>query len=357
MSGFDPKQTLNVFQAPLQSLLCLVQASGQAMRRRDFIKTIGGAAAVWPLAARAQEPQKIFRIGFLGVSRDAPGTAALYQAFSDQLRENGFSEGQNLVIKYARSDDPRGVAFARKELLDARLDLIVAQGPETALRAVIDASRPIPIVVQAINYDPIGRGYVASLARPGGNITGLFYQQAELTAKKVELLRQVVPERTSLGVLWDAPVSEEFEAAERAAKALKLELHALKLENPPYDFTAAFQIIAQAGAQMLLVLSSPLFAQYRRVIAKLAIEHRLPAMFIFKSYVQAGGLMSYGVDQIATYRRTADFVAKILKGAKPADLPIEQPTKFELAINLKTAKALGITVPQSMLVAAYAVIE
>jgi putative tryptophan/tyrosine transport system substrate-binding protein len=327
------------------------------MRRRDFIKTIGGAAAVWSLAVRAQEPGKIFRIGFLGVSRDTFGTAANYQAFSDELRKNGFNEGQNLVIKYARSDDPRGIAFAGKELLDAQLDLIVVQGPEAALQAVIDASRPIPIVVQAINYDPIKRGYVASLARPGGNITGLFYQQAELAAKKVELLRQVVPERTSLGVLWDALVTEEFEAAERAAKALKLQVHALKLENPPYDFTAAFQTIAQAGAQMLLVLSSPLFAKYRRDIAKFAIEHRLPTMFIFKSYVQAGGLMSYGVDQIAMYRLTADFVAKILKGAKPVDLPIEQPTKFELVINVKTAKALGITLPQGILVAADEVIE
>ena len=212
-------------------------------------------------------------------------------------------------------------------------------------------------MLQAINYDPIARGYVASLARPGGNITGLFYQQAELAAKKVELLTQAFPERKNLGVLWDALVTEEFEAAQRAARALQLELHAVKLENAPYDFTAAFQTIARAGAQMLLVLSSPLFALYRRELANLAIEHRLPAMFIFKSYVQVGGLMSYGVNQPAMYRRTADFVAKILKGTKPADLPVEQPTKFELVINVKTAKALGITLPQSLLVAADEVIE
>ena len=237
------------------------------------------------------------------------------------------------------------------------MDLIVAIGPEVALQAVIDASRDTPVVLQAINYDPIARGYVASLARPGGNITGLFYQQAELAAKKVELLTQAFPERKNLGVLWDALVTEEFEAAQRAARALRLELHAVKLENAPYDFTAAFQTIARAGAQMLLVLSSPLFALYRRELANLAIEHRLPAMFIFKSYVQVGGLMSYGVNQPAMYRRTADFVAKILKGTKPADLPVEQPTKFELVINVKTAKALGITLPQSLLVAADEVIE
>jgi putative ABC transport system substrate-binding protein len=326
------------------------------MRRREFIALVGGASAL-PLAARAQQPAKVFRIGFLGVSGDALGTAAYYQDFSDALRENGFSEGQNLIIEYRRLDDPRGISVAGAELVGAHLDLIIAQGPEVALQAVIDASRTIPIVLQAINYDPIARGYVASLARPGGNITGLFYQQAELAAKKVELLTQAFPEKTNLGVLWDALVVDEFGAAERAAKSLRLELHVLKLENPPYDFTAAFQTIAGAGAQMLLVLSSPLFSLYRSQLAKLAIEHRLPAMFIFKTYVQAGGLMSYGVDQVQMFRRTADFVAKILKGTKAADLPVEQPTKFELVINLKTAKTLGVTLPQSLLVAANEVIE
>jgi putative tryptophan/tyrosine transport system substrate-binding protein len=327
------------------------------MRRRQFITLFGAAAATWPLAARAQQSGKVFRIGFLGVSLGAPGTTASFQQFTDELRENGFSEGQNLVIEHRSTNDPRGVSVAGAELLRAHLDLIVAQGPEVALKAVIDASRPIPIVLQAINFDPIARGYVVSLARPGGNITGLFYQQAELAAKKVELLTQAFPERKNLGVLWDALVTDEFEAAQHAAKALRLELHAVKLENPPYDFTAAFQTIAQAGAQMLLVLSSPYFSLYRRELADLAIERRLPAMFIFKSYVEAGGLMSYGVDQAAMDRRTADYVAKILNGAKPADLPVEQPTKFELVINLKTAKTLGLTLPQSLLVAADEVIE
>jgi putative ABC transport system substrate-binding protein len=327
------------------------------LRRREFITLLGGTAATWPLAAVAQQPFKVFRIGFLGVSRDAPGTAANYQAFSDELRENGFSEGQNLVIEYRWSNDPRGVSVAGAELLRANLDLIVAQGPEVALKAVIDASRTIPIVLQAINFDPIARGYVASLARPGGNITGLFYQQAELAAKKVELLTQAVPGRTSLGILWDPLVTDEFEAAQRAAKALRLELHTLKLESSPYDFTVAFRTVAHTGAQMLLVLSSPLFSLYRNQIVELAIEHRLPTMFIFKTYVEAGGLMSYGVDQAVMHRRTADFVAKILKGAKPAELPVEQPTKFELVINLKTAKALGIMLPQNLLVAADEVIE
>jgi putative ABC transport system substrate-binding protein len=254
-------------------------------------------------------------------------------------------------------DDPRGTFVAAAELMRAQVDLIVAQGPEVALQAVVGASRSIPIVLQAINYDPIERGYVASLARPGGNITGLFFRQAELAAKKVELLAQAFPERTRLGILWDALTADEFSAAERAAKSLHLELRPLKLETAPYDFTAAFRAIAQDGAQMLLVLSSPFFAEHRRQLAELAIEHRLPSMFLFKSYVEAGGLMAYGVDQAAMYRRTGAYVAKILKGTKPADLPVKQPTKFELVINLKTAKMLGLTIPDKILARADEVIE
>ena len=179
----ERSQLLSIQKCDSLLLPDVVLGAGEAMRRREFITLVGGAAAAWPLVARAQQPGKVFRIGFLGVSRDAPGTAANYKAFSDELREKGFSEGQNLVIEYRSSDDPRGVSVAGAELRRAHLDVIIAQGSEVALKSVIDPSRPIPIVLQAINYDPIARGYVASLARPGGNITGLFYQQAELAAK------------------------------------------------------------------------------------------------------------------------------------------------------------------------------
>jgi len=326
------------------------------MKRRQFITLLGGAAA-WPLAARAQQTGKIIRIGYLGVNLNAPLSAALYQVFLSELRELGFSEGQNLAVAYQRLDDPRGLFVAAAELVRSPLDLIVAQGPEVALQAVVSASGFIPIVIQAINFDPVERGYISSLARPGGNITGLFYRQSELAAKKVELLMEAFPERSRLAVLWDAQTADEFSAAERAAKSLHLELLPLKLENPPYDFVTAFGTMAQGSAQMLLVLSSPFFAEHRRQITELAIQHRLPAMFLFKSYVQVGGLMSYGVDLAAMYRRTAVFVAKILKGAKPADLPVEQPTKFEMVVNLKTAKAIGIQLPTSILLRADEVIE
>jgi putative ABC transport system substrate-binding protein len=325
--------------------------------RREFITLLGGAAAAWPLAARAQQTGKAVRIGFLGASLNAPATAGLFQQFLDELRDSGFSEGQNLIVEHRRVDDPRGTFVAAAELMRLQVDLIVAQGPEVALQAVVGASRSIPIVLQAINYDPIERGYVASLARPGGNITGLFFRQAELAAKKVELLAQAFPERTHLGILWDALTADEFSAAGRAAKSLNLELLTLKLETAPYDFAAAFRTIAQDGAQMLLVLSSPFFAEHRRQLAELAIQHRLPSMFIFKSYVEVGGLMAYGVDQAAMYRRTGAYVAKILRGTKPADLPVEQPTKFELVINLQTAKTLGLIMPPTLLARADEVIE
>ncbi len=327
------------------------------MTRRTFITFLGGAAAAWPLAARAQQAGKVIRIGFLGASVNSPAMAAQYQSFLAELREHGFSEGQNIIVDYRRLDDPRGPFAVAAELMRLQVDLIVATGPEVALQAVVGASRSIPIVIVAVQYDPIARGYVSSLARPGGNITGVFYRQPELAAKQLEILTQAFPEKSRLAVLYDANSADQFSAAEGAAKSMPLELRPLKLEQPPYDFSAAFQTMAQGGAQMVLVLSSPFFVEHRPLVAALAIEHRLPTMFVFRSYVDAGGLMSYGVEQLAMYRRIGVYVAKILKGTKPADLPVEQPTKFELVVNLKTAKAIGVELPTSILLRADEVIE
>lgn len=326
------------------------------MKRRALVLALLGGS-LSPFLAHAEDSRRVFRVGFLGVGREAPGTGALLDAFLDEMKENGFSEGRNLTVDFRRSDDPRGVGVAGAELSELKPDVIVAQGPEAALKAVLDASGNTPIVFQAINYDPIERGYVASIARPGGRVTGIFYRQAELAAKKVELLAQAFPQRRRLAVLWDEQVKDEFAAASRATTTVGLELHALKLEKPPYDFDEAFRSIAQNGAEILLVLSSPLFARSRQKLARLTIEYQLPSMFIFKTYVEAGGLMSYGVEQSAIYRRTADFVAKILNGTSPADLPVEQASKFELVVNLKTAKAIGVDLPPVFLARADEVIE
>jgi putative tryptophan/tyrosine transport system substrate-binding protein len=327
------------------------------VKRRELITLLGGAVVVWPLVARAQQDGKIWRIGILGPSPNTSSMAAQHQAFLAELKALGFSEGKNFTIEYSRVDDPRGPFVAAAKLLRSPLDLIWANGPEVALQAVVGASGFIPIVILAVNYDPIERGYVSSLAHPGGNITGVFYRQPELAAKQLELLTQAFPNATRLGVVWDALSADQFAAAEQIAKARQLTLQPAKLEKPPYDFAAAFESLAQGRTQVVLVLSSPFFSEYQSQVVEAAQAKRLPTMFIFKSYVEIGGLMSYGVDQIPMYRRMGAYVAKIFNGAKPADLPVEQASKFELVVNLKTARALGVELPTAILLRADAVIE
>jgi putative ABC transport system substrate-binding protein len=327
------------------------------VKRREFITLFGGAAVVWPLAARAQQSSRLIRLGVVNPTLNNPGSIIPYHAFRTRLEELGFREGQNLTIHYQIGDDPRGPFVIAAELMRSQPDLIVASGPETSLQAVVGASGFVPVVMIAVNFDPLARGYISSLARPGGNITGLVFQQLELAQKQVELLTQAFPDRTRLAVLFDGQSADQFAAAERAAKALNLQVQALRLENPPYDFDAAFRSALSGGAQIALVLSSPFFLPELNRVVELAKTHRLPAMFIGKHWAEAGGLMSYGADFPLMYRRAADYVAKILKGTKAADLPVEQATKFELIVNLKTARAIGIELPTAILLRADEVIE
>jgi putative tryptophan/tyrosine transport system substrate-binding protein len=327
------------------------------MRRREFMTLAGGAVA-WPFAACAQQQGKKARIGFLGGMLDNPMLVAAYSAFLDELRRLGWVEGQNLIIEYRYINDPKvDLAAQVAELVRSNIDLFVTAGPETPLQIAFNATRTIPIAMIAVNFDPIARGYVASLARPGGNVTGIFFRQLELAQKQLELLTQAFPERKKVAVLYDAISADQFAASEETAAQMGLELRGVKLENAPYDFNAAFHALAQGSPQMLLVQSSPYFTSSQRLIAGLAIEHRLPTMFIFKTYVEAGGLMSYGVDFVDMNRRIAGYVAKILEGEKPADIPVEQPTKFELTVNLKTANAIGVEIPLSIQLRADQVIE
>ena len=209
----------------------------------------------------------------------------------------------------------------------------------------------------AVNFDPLQRGYVKSLARPGGNVTGIFLRQIELAEKQLELMSQAFPNGTRVGALYDELSADQFAASQQVAGQIKLRLDGLRLGNPPYDFERAFETLAKGSPQALLVLSSPFFTNSQSLIASLALRHRLPSMFTFASYVQAGGLMSYGVDYVAMQAHIGDFVGKILAGTKPADLPVEQPTKFELVVNLKTAKELGVALPVLLLATADKVIE
>ena len=329
------------------------------MRRREFISLLGCAAAAWPRSVRAQQlADKLARIGLLQPSLDNPVVARGYPAFLDELKESGFSEGKNLTIQIVKLDQDTQSLFAQTaELLRTKVDLVVTAGSETALQAILAASRTIPVVVWAINYDPIALGYVKSLAQPGGNITGIVSLQTELAAKQVELLTQAFPGRTRLAIFWDQISGDQFAAAERQARLLNLDVRPLKLEHPPYDFDAAFQRLGEGSPQMLLVLSSPFFSPARWHIAELAILQRLPTMFIFKTYVEAGGLMSYGVNAQANYRQLGSYTARILNGAKPADLPVQQAVQFGLVINLKTAKAIGVDVSTAIQLRADEVIE
>jgi putative tryptophan/tyrosine transport system substrate-binding protein len=329
------------------------------MRRREFIALIGGAAATWSSTAGAQQlTDRSAKIGLLTTSLADPVMARGYPAFLDELKKSGFSEGQNLTIETVRLDQDAQRLFAdTADLVRSNVELLVATGTEMALKAAIAASPTIPIVIWANNYDPIAHGYVKNLARPGGNVTGIVSLQTELAAKQVELLTQAVAGRTRLAVLYDENSADQFAAADRQAKLLRLDVQSLKLENPPYDFDAAFRRLAEGSPQMLLVLSTPFFALSRAHIAELAIQQRLPTMFIFKSYAQAGGLISYGIDPPAIFRQLGFYVAKILNGTKPADLPLEQATKFELVINLKTARAIGVELSTAIQLRADEVIE
>jgi putative tryptophan/tyrosine transport system substrate-binding protein len=335
-----------------------IGGKGSVIHRRDFITLLGGTTIPWTQPLHAQQIGKRARIGVLAAATDNPVMGPAYRAFVDEMRRLGFDEGQNLTVEHRSTEqDFSALSADANELVSLNVDALVALGAEPALKACISASRTIPIVFVANNFDPIALGYVTSLAKPGGNVTGVVLRQTELAEKQVELLTEAFPDRKRLAVFWDDISANQFIAAERRAKLLSLQVRSLKMENPPYDFEAAFRSVTDVDPQMLLVLSSPFFARQIGRVTELAIRHRLPSMFIFRAYTEGGGLMSYGADNVAMYRQSASHVAKILRGANPADLPVELPIKFEFAVNLKTAKALNIELPTSILLRANDVIE
>ena len=309
----------------------------------------------------AEQPEKVARVGFLGVTAPdcSTGSPPTCQAMAQELQGLGYVEGKNLVIEFlsAEGNVERLPALAA-ELMQRNVDVLVAGGPEAVLRAVRDATSTIPIVMVAVDYDPIALGYITGLPQPGGQITGLFLQQIEVTGKMLELLKDAFPKVPRVAVLWDAISADQFRAAEGVARGLGVQLHSLEVRDPSaYDYDSALATAAREGAIALLMLRSPLFARDRKRIIALAVQYRLPTMFTHRVWVEAGGLMSYSADTTAMYRRAATYVHKILQGAKPADLPVEQPTKFTFVINLQTAQALGITIPPALLILADEVIK
>jgi putative ABC transport system substrate-binding protein len=312
-----------------------------------------------PLAAETQQPAKVPGVGYLTPWSDSdPGRQRGLEAFRQGLRELGYVDGQNIAIesRSAEGKDDRLPALAA-DLVRSKVDVIVAQSG-AATRAAQQATRTIPIVMSLAN-DPVGSGLVASLARPGGNVTGLTIMAPDLVGKRLELLKEVVPKVSRVALLWnpDNPANAAMSReAEAAARALGVRLQTLETRNHQ-EIEDAFAAMIRERTGAFLVLSDAIFFTQRRQIAELAAKGRLPSITGTRDYPDAGGLMAYGPDQLDLERRAATFVDRILKGAKPGDLPVEQPTKFELVINLKTAKALGLTIPPSLLARADQVID
>ena len=328
------------------------------MKRREFIAVVGGLAA-WPLAARAQQPKAIPRIGYLSGNGSLSDRGPFLDAMLRGLREYGYSEGQNLIIEYrgaeAKEDRiPRLIA----ELVELKPDVLVVPTVWAAMQAAKEATKTIPIVL-VTSKDPVAMGLVESLAHPGGNITGVFTQADDVSGKRLELLRQMVPGISRIGLLRDADdptTATRLTDYETAATALGIQLQSLEVRGPNPDLDTALQnTVSQIGG--LITITNTVLFGYRKRIAELAIKYHLPTMYQGPDWVEAGGLMSYAADDLEAYRRTAYYIHKILTGARPGDLPVEQSTKIALAINAKTAKAIGLTVPPALLVAADKVIE
>jgi len=327
--------------------------------RRTFIGTLAGGLVAAPLAAEAQQAAKIARIGYLAGNLAAG--PHLPEAFRQGLRDLGYVEGRNLVIEIrdAEGKSERFPALAA-ELVALKVDVILAGSTPHALAAK-QATRTLPIVFAAAD-DPVGSGLVTSLARPGGNVTGLSLLAPELVGKRLELLTQAVPGVTRVAVLWqpgglgERTEQDQLKGADTAARTLGVRPQFVEARGPA-DIDRAFSDMTRARAGALTVLTGTMFFVERRRLVDLAAKNRLPAVYPWRDGVDAGGLMSYGANLADLFRRAATYVDKILKGAKPADLPVEQPTKFELVINLKTAKALGLTIPPSLLGRADHVVE
>ena len=326
------------------------------MKRRDACILIGSAPLAWQLVARAQQSAKIPQIGILTLS--VASSMPAFEGFRQGLRDLGYVEGQNIVLelRFAQGRPERLAAMAI-ELAQMKVDVIVIESAQAA-RAANDASKAIPIVMAVVG-DPVRAGLVTSLARPGGNITGLSTLATELSGKRLQLLKEVVPHAMRVAVIWNnsnPAAAGNLEETRTAARSMGVDLQSVEVRNAS-DLDLALEAVAAARPSAFLALTNGMFLANRTRIVEFTARSRLPAIFPDREFAQAGGLMAYGPSLTANFRRAAGYVDKILKGAKPADLPVEQPTQFELVINLKTAKALGITIPQAVLLRADEVIQ
>jgi putative ABC transport system substrate-binding protein len=328
------------------------------MDRRTFVCALTGGLLAAPLAVEAQQAGKVWRIGLLDYSAPDPARQEWWNAFRQQMRQFGYVEGQNVRFepRWAQGDHDRLQTLAA-ELVGLKMDLIVTGGQAT-VTAARRATLTIPIVM-ATGSDPVALGLVSSLRQPGGNITGITSINSELAAKRLDLLRTIAPRASRIAMLWDGTDAGSrlgVQQTEAAAKTAGVSIHSVPVGTAA-GLEAVFASVVRGGAKALIIVSTARLFSDRKRLAELAVKHRLPTLVGLREYAEAGALASYGTDYPDLFRRAATFVDKILKGAKPGDLPIDQPTKFELVINLKTAKALGLTIPTSLLQRADQVIE
>ena len=330
------------------------------MRRREFITLLGGALADQAIPANAQEPVRVRTVGVLmGIANDAEAKARV-DAFEQSLEREGWSVGHNLrtEYRYAEGDSARMQALA-KELLELKPDCVVGQStPVTA--ALMQATRTIPIVFVAVS-DPIGSGFVASMARPTGNVTGFTVLRASIAGKYLEMLKEMAPQLARVAIMYNpnsVPVDGTFFSHPFIESATKLKVRPITAEvHDPSEIENAIMKLGRESGSGLVLVPDNFMSVHRDLIISLTAQFRIPAIYPYRYFAEAGGLMSYGVDAIDQFRRASEYVSRILRGAKPADLPVQAPTKFELVINLKTAKALGLVIPKILLAGAEQVIE
>jgi putative tryptophan/tyrosine transport system substrate-binding protein len=306
-------------------------------------------------AAALAQTEKVYRVAVLSAA--LPRDASTYTGFEQRLRELGYVEGRNLQIDHRNAEgrSERLPALAA-EIVALRPDIIVTPGPEATLRAARDATRTIPIVFAAADYDPLERRYIDTLARPGGNLTGISLRRIELTAKRIEMLKEVIPGITRIAVLHDSFSADQLRSAQEAARSLSLRIEPIEMSESPV-FDALFALARERGAQAVLAGLSPIIFRERETIAAAAIKSRMPTIFGIRETVLVGGLMSYGPDLFENYRRTAEYVHKILSGTPPSELPVEQSTTFQMVLNLKTARAIGLELHPGVVARADEVIE
>ena len=324
--------------------------------RRKLLIAISAGTLIAPRTPSAQPAGRTYRIGWLSITEIFNEPHHL--AFVQRLSELGLVEGRNLSIERLHAGNRlEQLPAIAAELAKRKCDVFFAGGPEATLAALVNATRDTPVVFVAVDFDPVATGDIASLARPGGRVTGITALQSALPAKRVELLKELLPSATKVAVLTNEQTSAQLSLTQGTARRLGLSVHVVDLKRPPFDYEAGFSEAVRANAQAMLVLGSSLWVPARQKIPELAEKHRLATVFHQAQWVVTGGLMSYGFDFPGMWRRGAEMVASVLRGAKAGEISVEQPTTYELAINLKTARTLGIKIPQSILVRADRVIE